>query len=95
MRKENWCRVAEYQIIIPIEYAFLCLREIIEAEKAWTFIYVGAVDIGCAACYFWIVLNTDRKPFAGYMPHLDVIQIFVSSLEFMPCIFLLSQKLNT
>jgi hypothetical protein len=66
MRKENWCRVAEYQIIIPIEYAFLCLREIIEAEKAWTFIYVGAVDIGCAACYsFWIILNTDRKPFAG------------------------------
>jgi hypothetical protein len=88
-------RIAEDQVIFPIEDSFLVFGKMIQAEKTWLLVSLLPAHFSRAALDpFWIVLEANREPLAGDIPHPDILQRFVTFPEIEPFLFLFRQEIK-
>jgi len=75
LKRENRHGIAEDQVFLSVENPFLTFREMIQAEETLLLISIFFTPDSHTACDpSGIVLETDRKSFAGNIPLSEVLQ---------------------
>ena len=94
--RENRHGIAEDQVFPSIEDSFLGFGEMVQAEKAGTFVSVPIAHGGRAAPHPpGVVLEVDKKPRALDFPLTALPEQFAAFAKIIPGLFLLREKVET
>jgi hypothetical protein len=94
--RENRHRVAEDQVLIPVQDPFLPLGKMVQAEKTFPPGYILFVHASHGALHpSRVALEKNREPITMERPLADAVERFVAISKKRPCQFLLGEERDT
>jgi hypothetical protein len=94
--RENGHRVAEDQVLTPVQNAFLPLWKMAEAEKTWPPVYILFVHASHSTFHSSrILLEKNGESITGERPLADAVERFIAVSKKRPCQFLLGEERET